>query len=74
VPLALYGPENYGHRLGILGAPARFLQAGAPLGFSLLIEHIGSGVLIVSSSLSIAACLALCLVRRPSATAALNVD
>jgi predicted MFS family arabinose efflux permease len=74
VPLALYGPENYGYRLGILGAPARFLQAGAPLGFSLLIEHVGSGVLIVSSGLSIAACLALCLVRRPSAAAALHVD
>ena len=23
VPLALFGPENYGYRLGILGAPAR---------------------------------------------------
>ncbi len=43
VPLALFGPENYGYRLGLIGAPARFLQAGAPLGFALLIEHIGDG-------------------------------
>jgi predicted MFS family arabinose efflux permease len=69
VPLALFGPENYGYRLGLLGAPARFLQAGAPLGFALLIEHLGSGVLLVSSALSLSACLALCLVRAPAAPA-----
>jgi predicted MFS family arabinose efflux permease len=69
VPLALFGPENYGYRLGIIGAPARFLQAGAPLGFALLIEHFGSGVLLVSSALSLSACLALCLLRAPAAPA-----
>ncbi|MFO1081632.1 MAG: MFS transporter [Reyranellaceae bacterium] len=51
VPLVLFGPENYGYRLGLLGAPARFLQAAAPLGFSLLIEPLGGGVLLVSSAL-----------------------
>jgi predicted MFS family arabinose efflux permease len=69
VPLALFGPENYGYRLGILGAPARFLQAGAPLGFALLIEHLGAGVLLVSSALSLSACLALCLLRAPASPA-----
>jgi predicted MFS family arabinose efflux permease len=69
VPLALFGSENYGYRLGLIGAPARFLQAGAPLGFSLLIEHIGTGVLLVSSALSLSACLALCLLRGPAAPA-----
>ncbi|MGZ5910248.1 MAG: MFS transporter [Reyranella sp.] len=69
VPLALFGPENYGYRLGLIGAPARFLQAGAPLGFALLIEHLGSGVLVVSSALSLSACLALCLLRVPAAPA-----
>jgi predicted MFS family arabinose efflux permease len=69
VPLALFGPENYGYRLGLIGAPARFLQAGAPLGFSLLIEHIGTGVLLVSSALSLSACLALCLLRAPASPA-----
>ncbi len=69
VPLALFGPENYGYRLGLIGAPARFLQAGAPLGFALLIEHIGTGVLLVSSALSLSACLALCLLRAPASPA-----
>lgn len=69
VPLALFGPENYGYRLGIIGAPARFLQAGAPLGFALLIEHLGAGVLMVSSALSLSACLALCLLRAPASPA-----
>jgi MFS family permease len=69
VPLALFGPENYGYRLGLIGAPARFLQAGAPLGFALLIEHLGSGVLLVSSALSLSACLALCLLRAPASPA-----
>jgi hypothetical protein len=69
VPLALYGPENYGYRLGLLGAPSRFLAAGAPFGFSLLIDRLGAGVLIVSSVLCVGACLALCLIRRPGAAA-----
>lgn len=64
VPLSLYGPENYGYRLGLLGAPSRFLSAGAPLGFSLLIDHLGAGVLVVSSSLCLAALAALCVIRR----------
>ena len=74
VPLALYGPENYGYRLGLLGAPARFLQAGAPFAFSLLIEHLGADVLLVSAALSIAAFIALCFVRRPAPAGALPVE
>ncbi len=62
VPLALFGPENYGYRLGLLGAPARILQAGAPLGFAVLIDQYGAGVLAISSGLSLAALIALCLV------------
>jgi hypothetical protein len=69
VPLALFGPENYGYRLGLLGAPARFLQAGAPLAFSLLIEHLGADVLIVSTALSLSACAAFCLLAIPHAPA-----
>ena len=63
LPLALFGPENYGYRLGILGAPARISQAMAPLAFSVLIDHLGSRVLIVSSALSISALIALSFVR-----------
>jgi hypothetical protein len=39
-------------------------QAAAPLAFGLLIDTMGSRVLIVSSALSLAALLALCLLRQ----------
>ncbi len=64
LPLAIFGPQNYGYRLGIIGAPARMAQAAAPLAFSLLIDVMGSRILIVSSALSLSALLALCLLRR----------
>ena len=74
VPLAIFGPENYGYRLGILGMPARFLSAAAPLGFSFLIDRLGADVLIVSAGLSLSACLALCLLRRPGRQVAAHAD
>src|SRR5665213_2312428 len=64
LPLAIFGPENYGYRLGIIGAPARMAQAAAPLAFGLLIDSMGSRILIVSSALSLAALAALCLLRQ----------
>jgi MFS family permease len=64
LPLAIFGPQNYGYRLGLIGAPARMAQAAAPLAFGLLIDTMGSRVLIVSSALSLSALLALCLVRK----------
>src|SRR6185437_2799220 len=64
LPLAIFGPENYGYRLGLIGAPARMAQAAAPLAFGLLIERMGSRTLIVSSALSLAALAALCLLRQ----------
>jgi len=66
VPLAIYGPVNYGYRLGILGAPSRIAQASAPLGFGLLIEHLGLGVLAVSAGLGLATLAAFSLVRPPA--------
>jgi len=63
LPLAIFGPQNYGYRLGIIGAPARMAQAAAPLLFSLLIDIMGSRVLIVSSALSLTALLALFFLR-----------
>jgi predicted MFS family arabinose efflux permease len=63
LPLAIFGPKDYGYRLGLIGAPARMAQAAAPLAFGLLIDLIGIKVLIVSSALSLAALLALCLLR-----------
>lgn len=59
VPLSVYGPENYGYRLGVLGAPARIAQAGAPLAFGVLIEVLGAGTLWVSAGLCLASCMAL---------------
>lgn len=41
LPLSIFGPENYGYRLGLLGASSRVCQALAPLGFSLLIDVLG---------------------------------
>jgi hypothetical protein len=69
LPLAIFGPENFVYRLGIIGAPARMAQAIAPLAFGLLIGNMGARVLIISSALSLAAPLALCLLRQqPAAT------
>src|ERR1700720_2739712 len=67
LPLAIFGPQNYGYRLGIVGAPARMAQALAPLAFGLLIDTMGSRILIVSSALSLSALLALSLVRKAPA-------
>lgn len=63
VPLALYGPKDYGYRLGILGAPSRVAQAGAPVLFGWLIEHMGVHVLWVTSALSLVALAALMATR-----------
>ena len=63
LPLAIFGPQNYAYRLGIIGAPARMAQAAAPLAFGLLLDSMGSRVLIISSALSLAALGALFLLR-----------
>jgi predicted MFS family arabinose efflux permease len=60
VPLAVFGPENYGYRLGLLGAPTRVATAAAPLLFGILIDRYGAGALIVSSALGVAALAGLC--------------
>ena len=64
LPLAIFGPKDYGYRLGLIGAPARMAQAIAPLAFGLLIDAMGDGVLIVSSALSLSALVALCLLHQ----------
>ena len=42
LPLAIFGPENYAYRLGLIGAPSRICQALAPVGFGLLDRANGS--------------------------------
>lgn len=59
LPLAIFGPENYAYRLGLIGAPSRICQALAPLAFGLLIEPMGRLVVVVSAGLSLAALVAL---------------
>jgi len=66
LPLAIFGPENYAYRLGLIGAPSRIAQAAAPLAFGLLIEPLGRGIVVVSAGLSLAALVALLLPRAPS--------
>ena len=68
VPLSIFGPENYGYRLGLLGAPARLAQAGAPLVFGLAIERYGASALFISSAFCLAGLIALLLVRTSAKT------
>ncbi|MDX2205422.1 MAG: MFS transporter [Hyphomicrobiaceae bacterium] len=63
VPLAVFGPENYGYRLGLIGAPARILQAGAPIAFGALIDHFGAYALLCSSGACVLATWALLAVQ-----------
>jgi predicted MFS family arabinose efflux permease len=63
VPLAIYGSVDYGYRLGLLGAPARFAQALAPVAGSLLIEAYGVKVLAASAVLGALTFSVFCLVK-----------
>lgn len=58
LPLVLFGASGYGRRQGWLTAPARALQAVAPLLFAVLLEQLGSSVLVVSSALLLGALVA----------------
>jgi MFS family permease len=63
VPLAIFGPDGYGERTGLLGAPARAAQALAPLAFGFLIGAMGLSVIAVSAGLCLAAFGALLCLR-----------
>jgi predicted MFS family arabinose efflux permease len=63
VPLAVFGPEGYGERTGLLGAPARAAQAFAPLLFGLLLDAIGVSAIYVSVALCLSAFAALLFLR-----------
>jgi predicted MFS family arabinose efflux permease len=63
LPLSIFGPKDYGYRLGLLGAPSRMCQAIAPLVFGFLIGPLGGYTLAVTSALSLAALLALSVLR-----------
>ncbi len=60
LPLALFGPASYGLRTGLLAAPARILQGGAPLLFGLILDREGPlAALLLSGTLMSASFLAL---------------
>ena len=56
LPLALFGPQRYGMRSGLLSAPARTLQAASPFLFGLLLDHVGIRAIGLSAGLCLAAC------------------
>ncbi len=63
VPLAIFGPQGYGERTGLLGAPARTVQAFAPLLFALLMDGMGMWAVLVTASLCLSALAALLCLR-----------
>lgn len=64
LPLALFGPQGYGHRQGLLMVPARIAQALAPWLFGLALEHWGGGALVVSAAIGLLSLGALLLLKR----------
>ncbi|MGK7864240.1 MFS transporter [Falsiroseomonas sp. E2-1-a4] len=71
LPLAVFGPGGYGARQGLLGAPARLLQAASPFLFGLMLERGGVELALgVTSALALTGCLALLLLRAAPASVA----
>lgn len=64
LPLALFGPAGYGARLGWLNAPARILQAAAPLVFGAALAAWGLGALWLTAVIGLGATVALLFLRR----------
>jgi MFS family permease len=52
LPLMLFGAEGYGRRQGLLNAPARVLQAAAPLLFGAALDRWGAGAMWLTVALS----------------------
>ncbi|MEO3473241.1 MFS transporter [Roseomonas sp. CAU 1739] len=59
LPLALFGPVGYGHRQGLITAPARASQAFAPYFFGLLVDAVGTQSLLLTAGFGVAAVVAL---------------
>lgn len=53
LPLALFGPQGYGARQGLISAPGRVAQAFSPVVFGLLMERHGLGVLWLTAALGV---------------------
>lgn len=64
LPLALFGASGYGARLGWLNAPARILQAAAPLIFGAALAAWGLQAIWLTAGVGVLATAALFLLRR----------
>jgi MFS family permease len=64
LPLAVFGPQGYGLRQGLLMMPARFMQALAPFVFALLIDRFGDGALSFTALLGLLAFAALSVLKQ----------
>ena len=63
LPLALFGPQGYGAKQGVLMVPARIAQASAPWLFGLCLDRWQSGALWVTSGLWLIGFVALLVLR-----------
>lgn len=68
LPLALFGPAEFGRRVGVISLPSRATGAFAPLALGLLVEHFGSSALWISALASVSAFFALLLLRADRTT------
>ncbi|MDR7124725.1 MFS transporter [Pseudotabrizicola sp. 4114] len=64
LPLALFGPVGYGQRIGWLNAPARILQAAAPLVFGAALATWGLSAVWLTAGIGLIATGALLWLRR----------
>jgi MFS family permease len=63
LPLALFGPNSYGKRTGVLAVPTRIAESAAPFVFGLLIDRIGTAAIAVSAGICLAAFASLWLLQ-----------
>lgn len=65
LPLALFGTQGYGARLGVLAVAQRAMQAVAPFAFALVLERGGArAAIVLTVTLSLLALAALLMLRR----------
>jgi MFS family permease len=64
LPLALFGAKGYGRRIGLLNAPARILQAAAPLIFGAALTTWGLSAIWLTAGFGAASFLALLVLRK----------
>ena len=64
LPLALFAAAGYGARIGWLNAPARVLQAAAPLIFGAALARWGVSAVWLTAGMGLAATGALFVLRR----------